>query len=196
MDNKNHCNRRLPSVKYTEPIKCFRIYMDNGEDYTIKTNDMVAIQFVKDNKRILVRRGRIKDFFVVNKRQLSKSFDDVSHIVLDCSEQFSIKIIDIRFCDIIKIGGIDDEFDDYSDRLTTIEPNYIDGDKLPVRKGGLVTEEEVREKITKPNRKDVVKMDPDTGRFDDLYEMNMNRPDIEYLKEEEKPVIKGVPLMR
>lgn len=183
MYDRCYCHHKpLPYVKCTELVKCIRLTMDNGKSYTVKIDDMVGIQFIKDDKRILVRRGRIKDIFIVNRRELTTNEDNVSHIVLDCSEQFSVKIIDIKLKDIIDIKGYDDEFTDYSDRIENLEPNYIEGDRLPIRQDGLVTEEEAMNKIAKPNRDDVVKMDPDTGRFDDLYEMNQNRPDLGSLR--------------
>ena len=173
---------KLPKLNKYELLTCIKLSMDNGEEYTIKTNDLIGIQFVKDDKRILVRRGRVKDIVVVNRRKLSTIDDNVSHIILDCSEQFSIKIIEIKFKDIIKIGGIDDEFEDYNDRITDLEPNFIDGCRIPTRENGMYTKEEMINKITKPNRDDVVKMDS-SGQFNDLYDMNQNRPDIDELRE-------------
>ena len=181
------CNHlKLPTMEKYEQVKCIKISMSNGEEYTIKTNDMVAIQFVKDDKRILVRRGRIKDFMIVNRRCLSTCNDNVSHIILDCSQQYTIKIIEIKLKDIIKIGNIDDEFEDYSDRITELHPDFmVNGENnstIPVRHQGMITQEEMIRKVTKPERSDVVKMDPETGVFRDLYDMNMNRPDLEDLK--------------
>ena len=133
---------KLPKAVNLEMIRCVKVDMSNGDSYTVKQDDLVAIQFIKDNKQILVRRGRIKDLVVINRRELSKQTDNVSHIILDCSEQFTVKIIEIKFSDIIKIGSIDDEFYDYNDRIAEIKPNFIEGDSYPVREGGLVTEDE------------------------------------------------------
>lgn len=158
---------RLPVMTDCKLLKCIKISMNNGEEYTVKTDDLVAIQFVKHDERILVRRGRIKDIVVVNRRELSNKYDNVSRIILDCSEQFTIKVIEIKLKDIIKIGAIDDEFDDYNDRITHLKPNFIEGNKIPTRRHGMITEEELMDKITKPDRDDVVQMNSD-GEFDDL----------------------------
>lgn len=203
----NRC--KLPKVNKFELVKCIKITMDNGEQYTIKTNDLVAVQFVKNDKTILVRRGRIKEIVTYARKALSTHDDCVSHIILDCSAQFSIQILEIKIKDIIKIGGIDDEFDDYSDRIKQLEPNYIEGNRVPTREHGMLTKEEMIKKVTKPNKDNVVKMNSDTGEFDDLYEMNANRPDIEELripvvnepepepvkKEQTKPAFRGIPIM-
>ena len=163
------CNQlKLPFMTECKLIKCVKISMSNGEEYTIKNNDLVGIQFVRNDERIFVRKGRIHDIIIVDKRSLSSHIDNVSRIILDCSEQFTVKTIEIKFKDIIKIGGIDDEFEDYSDRITHLKPNFIEGNKIPTREHGMTTEKELENKIIKPNRKDVVKMDPKTGIFDDL----------------------------
>lgn len=162
--------RKLPIMTDCQLIKCVKISMNNGEEYTVKTDDLVGIQFVKHDERILVRRGRIKDIVVVNKRHLSNcNNDNVSRIILDCSEQFTVKTLEIKLKDIIKIGGIDDTFEDYSDRITHLKPNFMEGNRIPTRQHGMITEEELERKITKPDRDDVVKMDPESGVFDDLY---------------------------
>lgn len=140
---------KLPKVVKLDMVRCVKIDMSNEESYTVKEGDLVAIQFVKDDNKILVRRGRIKDIVVINDRATTdgcktNGIPNVSHIVLDCSEQFTVKLIEIRFVDIIKIGGIDDEFEDYSDRITKLEPNFMEGNKCPVREGGLVTKEEAK----------------------------------------------------
>lgn len=161
--------RKLPIMTDCQLIKCVKISMNNGEEYTVKTDDLVGIQFIKHDERILVRRGRIKDIVVINKRHLSNcNNDNVSRIILDCSEQFTVKTIEIKLKDIIKIGRIDDVFEDYSDRITHLKPNFIEGNRIPTREHGMITEEELEKKITKPDRDDVVKMDPETGVFDDL----------------------------
>lgn len=144
-------NLKLPKAVNLETIKCVKISMNNDESYTLKVDDLVAIQFVKDDKRILVRRGRVKDLVVVNQRELSCKTDNVSRIILDCSEQFTVKILEIKFSDVIKIGGIDDEFEDYSDRITELEPNYMEGNKCPVREHGLVTKEEADTSVKHSN---------------------------------------------
>lgn len=136
-----HKHLKLPKAVNLDMVKCVKITMSNEETYNVKVDDLVAIQFVKDDKRILVRRGRIKDLVVVNCRELSTKSDNVSRIILDCSEQFTVKILEIKFSDIIKIGGIDDEFEDYSDRITELIPDhmrgYEDGIKTPVREHGI-----------------------------------------------------------
>ena len=176
--------RKLPIMTDCQLIKCVKISMNNGEEYTIKTDDLVGIQFIRHDERILVRRGRIKDIVVVNKRNLSNcNNDNVSRIILDCSEQFTVKTLEIKLKDIIKIGGIDDVFEDYNDRITHLKPNFIEGNRIPTRYHGMITEEELERKITKPDRDYVVKMNPDTGVFDDL---NTIPSVIESNKEEEK----------
>lgn len=150
-----HEHLKLPKAVKLDMIRCVKIDMSNDESYTIKEGDLVGIQFVKDDSKILVRKGRIKDIVVINERATTdgcktNGIPNVSHIVLDCSEQFTVKLVEIRFVDIIKIGGIDDEFDDYSDRITELEPNYMHGNNCPVREGGLVTKEEAKNKKKPP----------------------------------------------
>ena len=183
-----HNHLKLPYANNLEMVKCVKISMSNEDSYTIKVGDLVGIQFVKDDKQILVRRGRVKDLVVINVRELSNKEDNVSHIVLDCSQQFSVKIIDIKFKDLIKIGGIDDEFEDYSDRIQELEPNYIEGNKFPVREHGLVTKEEMMNKITKPDKEGVVKMNSN-GTFSDLDNKNT---DCKY----KGVTSKGIPILR
>lgn len=146
------CNNhsKLPKPTKLDMIRCVKIDMNNDESYIIKEGDLVGIQFIKDDKLILVRKGRIKDIVVINERGITNGgksecgIPHASHITLDCSEQFTVKLIDIKFTDIIKIGGIDDKFDDYIDRITELEPNFIEGNKCPVREHGLVTKEEAK----------------------------------------------------
>ena len=142
--NCMHSQLKLPRAIDLDMVKCVKITMNNDEEYTVKVDDLVAIQFVKDDKKILVRRGRVKDLVVINKRELSTKADNVSHIILDCSEQFSVKILEIKFSDIIKVGGIDDEFEDYSDRITELKPDCMHehdgGVSIPVREHGMVTQ--------------------------------------------------------
>ena len=107
--------KKLPVMTDCKLIKCIKISMNNGEEYIVKTDDLVAIQFIRNDERIFVRKGRIHDIVLVDKRSLSSRVDNVSRIILDCSEQFTIKTIEIKLKDIIKIGGLDDEFDDYDD---------------------------------------------------------------------------------
>ena len=183
----NRC--KLPKMNKFELVKCIKIHMNNGESYTIKTGDLVGIQYVKDDKTILVRKGRIKEIVTIAKRALSTHDDCVSHIILDCSAQFSINIIEIKIKDIIKIGGINDVFEDYNERIKQLEPNYIDGNRIPTREHGMLTKEEMIQKVTKPNKENVVKMNKDTGEFDDLYQMNINRPDIEDLRITEEELV-------
>lgn len=144
----SHDHLKLPKVTNLEMVKCVKVSMNN-ETYTIKVDDLVAIQFVKNDKQILVRRGRIKDLVVINERQLSTKSDNVSRIILDCSEQFTVKILEIRFSDVIKIDDIDAEFEDYSDRIEHLPPNFIEGNHCPVREHGLVTKEEACDRICK-----------------------------------------------
>lgn len=187
------CNHlKLPTMTDCKLIKCVKISMSNGEEYTIKTDDLVGIQFVRHDERILVRRGRIKDIVVFNRRHLSNcNNDNSSHIILDCSEQFTVKTLEIKLKDIIKIGGIDDVFEDYSDRITHLKPNFMEGNRIPTRYHGMITEEELERKITKPDRDDVVKMDPDTGVFDDLYTLppSTENTNNEKVTEKEKPEV-------
>lgn len=147
MRNCLHNNLKLPKAVDLDMVRCVKVTMSNEESYTVKVDDLVAIQFVKNDQQILVRRGRIKDLVVINRRELSTKTDNVSHIILDCSEQFTVKLIEIKFSDVIKIGGIDDEFEDYSDRITQLEPGHLkdckaDGCKIPVREHGFHTKEE------------------------------------------------------
>ena len=141
---KIHDCLKLPKVEELELVRCVKVTMNNDESCIIKTDDLVGIQFVKDNKQIVVRRGRIKDIAVVNRRELSSTEDNVSRIVLDCSEQFTVKIIEIKFSDIIRIAGVDDEFKDYKDMIDRLPPGYMDDDKIPVREQGMVTKEEAK----------------------------------------------------
>lgn len=138
-----HDNLKLPKAINLDMIRCVKITMNNGDTYTLKVDDLIAVQFVKDDNQILVRRGRVKDLVVINKRELSTKMDNVSHIILDCSEQFTVKLIEIKFSDIIKIGKIDDEFDDYSDRITELHPDHMKecehGVKIPIREHGMET---------------------------------------------------------
>ena len=146
----NMCNKpehpvcpKLPGVKDINMVKCANIIMTDGKEFLIKENDLVGIQFIRNDNTIVLRKGRIKDFKVVNQRELSNKIDNLSHIILDCSEQFSVKILEIKFKDIIKIDTIDAVFEDYEDRITELTQNFIEGDlKVPVREGGMVTKEE------------------------------------------------------
>ena len=144
-----HNHLKLPKAVNLEVVKCVKITMNNEETFTVKENDLVAIQFVKDDTRILVRRGRIKDLVVVNNRELSCKTDNVSRIILDCSEQFTVNILEIKFTDIIKIGDIDAKFEDYDDRITELKPDHMkeneDGSKIPSRDHGFHSKEEHKE---------------------------------------------------
>ena len=44
-------NLKLPTMVSTDILMCVKIAMSNGETYTVKTDDLVAIQYVKDDKR-------------------------------------------------------------------------------------------------------------------------------------------------
>lgn len=136
-------NKKLPTVTDCKLITCVKISMSNGEEYTLKTDDLVAIQFVRCDEKIIVRRGRVKEIIIVNKRQLSCGNDNVSRIILDCSEQFTVKIIEIKLNDIIKIGKIDDEFEDYNDRITELQPNFMTENTIPARDHGMITEQDL-----------------------------------------------------
>ena len=141
-----HNHSKLPKVVNLDMVKCVKITMSNDEEYTLKVDDLVAIQFIKDDKRILVRRGRVKDLVVISSRELSCKEDNVSRIILDCSEQFTVKILEIKFSEVIKIGNIDDEFEDYSDRITELKPDHMKecehGTHIPVREHGMCTKGE------------------------------------------------------
>lgn len=154
-----HKHLKLPKAVNLEMVKCVKITMNNEETYTVKVDDLVGIQFVKDDKKILVRRGRIKDLVVVNSRELSTKTDNVSRIILDCSEQFTVKILEIKFSDIIKIGSIDDEFEDYSDRITELIPDHMEecehGSKIPVREHGFHCKEQHKCPSTESKPEDV-----------------------------------------
>ena len=126
---------KLPKMVHVEPVLACTIHMDNGESYSFKKGDIVAIQYVNEREHIVVRKGRVKDIVIVNTRNIHTVCDNVSRINLDCSEQFSVHMIEIKFKDIIKVGGVDEEFDDYDDRKTEIEPSteVRDGEiKIPV----------------------------------------------------------------
>lgn len=161
---------KLPTVDKVKMVKCANIIMSDGKEYIIKENDLVGIQFIRPNGQIIVRRGRIKDFKIVNSRELSNKTDNLSHIILDCSEQFSVKIIEIKLKDIIAIDKVDAEFKDYSDRIEHLAPNYIEGDlKVPVREGGMITKEEAFEKLDNmKNTSDMIVDVNKDGTFKDL----------------------------
>lgn len=173
----NMCNKpehpvcpKLPMVRDVKIIKCTSIVMSDNKIYTIKEDDLIGVQFVRSDNQIIIRRGRVKDIKIVNKRELSNKIDNLSHIILDCSEQFSVKIIEIKLKDIIAIDSIDAEFEDYSDRITHLVPNFIESDlNVPVREGGMITKKEHFENLE--NKKNppatVVDMNED-GTFKDL----------------------------
>lgn len=206
-------NLKLPTMTKFELVKCVKIHMSNGEEFIVKIGDLVGIQFVKNEKQILLRKGRIKDIVTINKRCLTTSTDNESHIILDCSEQFSINIIEIKIKDIIKIADINYDFNDYAERVTSLETNYMTDTTIPLRQGGMVTKEEMKKKITKLDKDNVIKSDnEDAGAFNDLYAMNLNKPDMKQLRatEEEnaaeaaanksegsgaKVLYRGIPLM-
>lgn len=163
------CNlNKLPSVSEIKLLTCVSLTMNNGQEYIIKQNDLVGIQFVKCDKKILVRRGRVKEIKIVNRREIGTCMDNASYIILDCSEQFTVKTVEIKIKDIIKIGSVYEKFDDYDDRVTELIPNFIEGSTIiPTREFGMYTEKEWRDKIIKPNKSDVVSMDS-SGQFADL----------------------------
>ena len=134
---------KLPTVEDVKMIKCAKIILSNETSFIIKEDDLVGIQIVRGDDSIVVRKGRIKDFKIVNNRELSNKVDNLSHIILDCSEQFSVKILEIKLKDIVDIGPIDKEFKDYSKRITELTPNFLEGNlEVPTREGGMVTKEE------------------------------------------------------
>ena len=191
--NNDKCNcNKLPFVNKYNLLRCIEINMSNGEQYVVKQNDLVGIQFTRGDK-ILVRKGRVKDIVLINRRGISTVDDNVSNIVLDCSEQFTVKTIEIRLKDIIKIGNIEDHFDDYNNRITELDPNFIedteDGTRIPVRDFGMYTEEDWRNKITKPDKEDVVKVNPSKGRFEDI-------PAQKTVSQKSPSTFRGFPLMR
>jgi len=188
-----HDHLKLPKAVKLDMITCVKVDMSNEESYTVKEGDLVAIQFIKDDRQILVRRGRVKDLVVINDRAITNGgktecgIPHVSHIILDCSEQFSINVIEIKIKDVIKIADINYDFNDYTERVTSLEKNYIDGNKIPVRQGGMITKEEAKKRVTKLDKDNVIKSDnEDDGKFDDLYEMNLNKPNIEDLRATEE----------
>ena len=136
-NNKYNPDISLPRVTNLEPVKCVKVYMSDEKEFLIKENDIIAVQFIRDDGRIVVRKGRVKDVIAVNQRELSTPKDNVSRIILDCSEQFSVKVIEIKFKNIIAVGNIDDEFTDYSDRIEKLEPNFMEGNRIPIRHHGM-----------------------------------------------------------
>jgi hypothetical protein len=140
---ENNQDKRLPRTTDLKPLKCVKITMSNEKEYIVTQEDIIAVQFVRpmDNK-IIIRRGRVQDLVIINQRELSTPKDNASRIILDCSEQFSVKVIEIKFKDIIAIGGIDTEFEDYSDRIEELGPNFMEGNTIPIRHGGMCTSDE------------------------------------------------------
>lgn len=127
---------KLPHVDDIKMLKCISVTISDGRTIVLKQDDVVGIQFICGNN-ILVRRGRIKDFKIVNNRDLLCKTDNLSHIVLDCSEQFSVKIIEIKFKDIVDIRD-DENFTSYEDRITELSPGCIHGNvHIPVRERGM-----------------------------------------------------------
>ena len=141
-----YLHSKLPKTVNLEIVRCVKMTMDDGTEYTVKIDDLVGIQFIKNDNQILVRKGRVKDLVVINSRELSTRSDNVSKIILDCSEQFSVKIVEIKFSDVIKIGKIDDEFNDYNDRITELDPSHLeessDVAEIPVKDQYLHNEDE------------------------------------------------------
>lgn len=146
-----HAHSKLPRAVDLDMVKCAKLKMNNGKEYVVKVDDLVAIQFVKNDEHILIRRGRVKDIVVINKRELSCPTDTVSHIILDCSEQFSVKILEIKFSDVIEIGRIDDELTDYTHR-DDIEANHpVHDDKDTI--GKLVNNDKMENlAVSSPNK--------------------------------------------
>lgn len=154
---------RLPKMVSVLPILACEIRMDNGESYSVKEGDIVAIQYINEREQIVVRKGRVKDIVIVNRRDIHTVCDNVSRINLDCSEQFSVHMIEIKFKDIIKIGNIDDEFDDYEDRITELEPSTIETTgssevKTPVAQKDIIPNVSIPEKKNVQPKGNVVGM--------------------------------------
>lgn len=166
---------KLPFVSDIKMIKCANLIMSDGTNFSIKENDLIAVQFIRPDDKIIIRKGRLKDFKIINNRDINNKIDNLSHIILDCSEQFSVKIIEIKIKDIIDIGTFEKEFKDYSERIDHLAPNTLDGNlKVPVREGGMVTkEEQLNSKKEIPN--ETVEMNED-GTFKDLTNKKKKAP--------------------
>lgn len=134
---------KLPKIENASMIKTIKLTFSNKKEFVASVDGLVAIQFIKDDKNILVRRGRVKDIVLIKQRSLTHCEDHESRIILDCSEQFSINIIEIKLKDIIDIGGIDDEFTDYSERITELTPNNETFQSVPVREHGMAVERKI-----------------------------------------------------
>ena len=172
----------LPKARYCRPISCMEILMDNGESYIVRVGELVSVQFIMNDQKIIVRRGRVYDLKIANYKNLSNSYsDNISNITLDCSEQFSQKIITIKVKDILRVGGFTEEYPEYPEK-SELEPGWIEGPHHPVRNGGLKYEEETKKHISKPSKSKVNKVDPVTGEFNDLAKMNENKPPQDMLK--------------
>lgn len=135
---------KLPKVENASMIPTIKLKFSNEKEFVISVDGLVGIQFIKDDKTILVRRGRVKDIVLIKRRELAHCEDCESRIILDCSEQFSINIIEIKLKDIIDIDEIDYEFKDYSERITELKPNNIHGNtSIPVREHGMTVERKI-----------------------------------------------------
>lgn len=130
---------KLPSVDNIKMLTCCSVDLSTGKNIVIKQNDLVAVQFVK-GKDIIIRRGRIAEIKVSKTRGIDDKTDNLSCIVLDCSEQFTVKIIEIKFRDVVDIGEVDGEFVDYNNRATELEVSSLrdteEPNIIPVRERG------------------------------------------------------------
>ena len=192
----------LPKAKSYKPLPCAEIIMDDGTTYVVRVGELVSIQFIKNDQRVLVRRGRVMDIKIANVKKLSSAEDNVSNIILDCSEQFSNDITDIKLKDILQIRHFNHNFEDLPE-IGELTLGYIEGPHYPVREGGLVEKGQLTEEqntfnnhITKPKKETVIKPDPVTGEFDDLAAMNAGRPPMEDLITDKTPLPPmGIPIM-
>lgn len=163
MEQKRHWHpeldtiKPLPKVKSCRPIACTEIQMDNGDTYVIKVGDVVSIKFIQNDERVIVRRGRVHDIRVSTKRCMNTD-DNISNIILDCSQQFSQKIIEIKIKDVLEINHYNHEYEDLNEK-DKIEHGYIEGPHYPVREGGLEYKGEKKfcESIVTPDKDDVTK---------------------------------------
>lgn len=190
----------LPKAKSYKLLPCVEICMDDGSTYITRVGEMVSIQFIENNQRVVVRRGRVMDIKVANIKKLSSAEDNVSNIVLDCSEKFSEDIIDIKMTDILQIRHFNHNFEDLPE-IGELTPGCIEGPHYPVREGGLIYEDQLTEDqntfnnhITKPRKDTVNKPNPITGEFNDLAAMNAGRPPLGELTKKTPLKPRGIPI--
>ena len=111
----------LPRITEVENIKSFKLFFNDKEYcFKITQDDLISVQYINERDQIVVRRGRIKDIVAIAER--GTNYGDNSRIILDCSEQYTVKIIEVKINSIIEMGDIDkDDYKDYSNRKTDIE---------------------------------------------------------------------------